>query len=238
MLDHVSPNVEPVPTASQLAILPFLGAVEGSTHRRERSFGIALDHSQEVMTRAGQGYLQQACAYLGPNDANWRDKVGRTFALTYEIIGAAYHDNCIWRTKQYPGLDALQADLLGDVAANGETVDIQKIGISYLAIPLLSPADKAVLVFYAECRELNFFSDDQRLRQLLSMCKGLCRLLDWLQEDPPSNIRNAPLQQGIPFVDRATVYRTIQEQWRQATPPKFDRMFSFNFEGPTRRRRT
>lgn len=230
MLDQVSLNAEPVPTVSQLAVLTFLSAVEGLLTAEGQVPGLRLT-IHRVMSRAGQGYLQQVCAYVGPSDADWRNKVGRAFPVTHGIIGAAFRDGCIWRTKAYPDLAALKADLLTDAAANGENIDISRIATSYVAIPLLSPAGQAVLVFYSECQRLNFFANEQRLQQLRSMCNGLCRLLDWLQEDPLSSIRNFPLQRGIPVVSQETVYQTIQEQWHQSPPPKFDKVYSFNFEG-------
>jgi hypothetical protein len=221
---------EPVPTVSQLAVLPFLGAIEGFLADRRDVPRLRLT-MHRVMSRAGQGYLQQVCAYLGPKDPNWRSKIGRAFPVTQGIMGAAFRDGCVWRTRRYQDIKLLHTELLQDAAANAEHIDLSSIAISYLAIPFLSPSDQAVLILYAECAEFNFFADDMRIQQILSMCNGFCRLFDWLQEEPLPNIRNFPLQKGVPVAGPETVYQRIQERWSQLPAPKFTKIYSFNFEG-------
>jgi len=183
-----------------------------------------------VMSRAGQGYLQQVCAYLGPSDPNWRTKVGRAFPVTQGIIGAAFKDACIWRTKSYQDISLLHADLANDAARNNETLDLSKAPISFLAIPFIGASDQPVLILYGECAEFNLFADDAKIIDLRSMCVDFCQLLDWLEDQPFPNIRNYPLQKGVPVVDRETVYQSMQEPWRKLPAPKLVKVFSFNFE--------
>src|SRR5580704_7641571 len=95
--------------------------------------------------------------------------------------------------------------------SNGEEINLDTIGLSYLAIPLLGPGGQAAIILYAECREFNFFAEDSRVTQVRFMCDALCQLLDWLQEEPLANIRNFPFQKGVPVADQETVYGTIQE---------------------------
>jgi hypothetical protein len=229
MLDQASLHAEPVPTASQLAVLPFLAGVQGYLETNQTLPGLRLT-VHRVMSRAGQGYLQQLCAYLGPNDPNWRTKVGRAFPVTQGIIGAAFKHACIWRTKLYQDLPSLRAALSADAARNNETINVSTSPVSFLAIPFIGSGNQPVLILYAECAEFNFFADDTKITHLRSMSAGFCHLFDWLEDQPFDNIRNFPLQKGIPVLDKETVYPSIQEPWRKLPPPHFSRVFSFNFE--------
>lgn len=77
--------------------------------------------------------------------------------------------------------------------------DPHTVAAAYLAIPFLGPQKQVVLVLYAECNELNFFADDERIRRVVAMSKGFCKLFDGLQKDPFLNLRNFPLQKGTPI---------------------------------------
>lgn len=230
MPDQLFP--EPVPTISQLAVMPFLSAVDGFLRASGDIPRLRLT-VHRVMSRADQGYLQQVCAYVGPDDPAWRSKVGRVFPVTQGIIGAAFEYNQIWRTKSYPDLQLLMSDLQKDALANNENFDPATAVTSFLAIPFLSPLDQAVLIFYADCAAFNFFADDTRVRHVRAMCAGFCRMFDWLQEEPFPNIRNFPFQKKVFARDVKTVYPTIQEAWTAESVPRFAKVSSFNFEGST-----
>jgi hypothetical protein len=79
-------NPEPVPAASQLAVLPFLAAVDGILARATKDETRRLTLHRRMM-REEMEYLQQICAYLGSDDydwsrdKDWRSKVGRIFHL-------------------------------------------------------------------------------------------------------------------------------------------------------------
>ena len=55
-------NPEPVPPASQLAVLPFLAAVDGYLREDEDVPDLRIT-VHRAMSREGRGYLQQVCAY-------------------------------------------------------------------------------------------------------------------------------------------------------------------------------
>jgi hypothetical protein len=230
MLDQVFSNAEPVPAMSQLAVLPFLSAVDGFLKGGNDIPRLRLT-IHRVMSRMNQGYLQQVCPYVGEADPSWRQKVGRAFPVTKGIMGAAFKHGCIWRTKEYADRHKLIEDMAKDAAKNGEEINIDTVGLSYLAVPFLGPAGQAVLILYAECREFNFFADNSRVTQVIFMCAALCELLDWFQEGPFHNIRNFPFQKGVPVADQETVYGTIQEAWKTLDAPRFRKLYSFNLEG-------
>src|SRR5262249_48062005 len=158
-------------------------------------------------------------------------KVGKKFPVDEGIMGAAFGNGRIWRTKSYPSRDKLMPDLERSMRLSGDKRDPNKVAVSYLAVPFLGPQNQVVLILYAECNVPNFFADDDRVRRVAAMCRGFCRLFDWLQKDPLSNIRNFPLQKGQPITgsDR-TVYEIIQESLGSIEPPRFSEVPSFNYE--------
>jgi hypothetical protein len=226
-------NPEPVPPASQLAVLPFVAAVDGFLREKDDVPGLRIT-VHRTMSREGDGYLQQICAYLRGDKPDWRGKVGRIFPVTIGIIGAAYDKQSIWRTREYSTPDELRVDLKQSMIETGEVENLDeqldKAAISYLAIPFLGPQDQVVLILYAECKEFNFFADDDRVGRVAAMCRGFCRLFDWLQKEPVSNLRNFPLQKGRPITEKPTVYPLIQESVDSIPPPRFNVVPSFNYE--------
>ena len=58
MLTQVYRNPEPVPLVSQLAVLPFLSGVDGLLRENGEVAGLRIT-VHRVMSREGQGYLQQ-----------------------------------------------------------------------------------------------------------------------------------------------------------------------------------
>jgi hypothetical protein len=221
-------NPEPVPPASQLAVLPFLAAVDGFL-RDEGDVPRLRITIHRAMSREGNGYLQQVCGYLQEDGADWHGKVGRIFPVDEGIMGAAFENGRIWRTKLYLTRDELRTDLRSSLAP-GDQRDPEEVVVSYLAVPFLGPQNQVVLILYAECDELNFFANNDRVQHVVAMCRGFCRLFDWLQKDPFSNLQNFPLQKGEPITgsDR-TVYGMIQEAL-DIDPPRFNDVPSFNYE--------
>jgi hypothetical protein len=226
MANQIYRNPEPVPPASQLAVLPFLAAVDGylRSAATERGLRITL---HRAMSREGHGYLQQLCGYVDDQGLEWKGKVGRTFPLNEGIIGAAYGDGHIWRTKSFPSRDELMAKLRKELKGKADPEDFE---ISYLAIPFLGPSSDPVLVLYGTSFELNFFADDERIRQPVLMCNCFCKLFDYLQRENFPNLRNFPLPRGNPTQGNRPVFMSIQEQLKNVNPPKFKNLTSFNYE--------
>src|SRR6516225_9267733 len=228
MLTHVYRNPEPVPLVSQLAVLPFLAGVDGLLRESGEVPGLRIT-VHRVMSREGQGYLQQVCAYITDSGADWRGKVGRTFPVTEGIMGAAYEFGRVWRTKSFPTREALILVMHENMKRVGDTRDPNTVAIAYLAIPMLGPQGEVVLILYADCNKLNFFVDDQLIKHVVAMCKGFCKLFDWLQHDLPfPNLRNLPLEKGKPAREKETLYLSIQEQVEKIDPPKFKAVPFFN----------
>jgi hypothetical protein len=73
-----------------------------------------------------------------------------------------------------------------------------------------------VLIFYAGCNELNFFANDDRVRHVVDMCEGFCRLFDWMQRCPFPDLRNFPLPKGTPVSGDRTVCSKLQEEMSQS----------------------
>jgi hypothetical protein len=230
MLSQVYRNQEPVPLVSQLAVLPFLAGVDGFLRENGDVPGLRIT-VHRVMSREGQGYLQQVCAYINDAGADWRGKVGRTFPVNEGIMGAAYETGRVWRTKSFPTREALIPVMQEDMHGVGDQRDPDGVAIAYLAVPMLGPQGEVVLILYADCNKLNFFVDEQLIRHVVAMCKGFCRLFDWLQHDLPfPNLRNLPLQKGNPVRGNRTLYVSIQERVDKIDPPKFKAVPFFNYE--------
>ncbi|RWP10644.1 hypothetical protein [Mesorhizobium sp.] len=223
MAENLYRNPEPVPPASQLAVLPFLAAVDGYLLENGNVPGLRITMHRAV-NREGDGYLQQVCAYLAETGVDGRGKVGRFFPVDDRIIGASYGNGQVWRTKHYPDLDALHAEL-----RDAEKGDLHALPSSYLAIPFLGPQKQVVLILYADCHQLNFFADDERVNRIVAMSRGLCRLFDSLQKEPFPALRNFPLQKGEPITGKGGVY-PVQEALPKIQPPSFSEVFSFNYE--------
>src|SRR5262249_11186556 len=150
------------PYLSQIAVLPFLAAVEGLLRERavDSRFRVTL---HRIMTWEGNGYFQQLCTYLGsaPKD---QTTGGRMLPVTTGIIGYAFEHKKIARTKRYKSEAALLADLAIDMKKNNEKGDPKHTPPSYLAVPFVGVKGEVVLVLYADCSEFNFFADDKIIR--------------------------------------------------------------------------
>jgi hypothetical protein len=117
-----------------------------------------------------------------------------------------------------------------DMLKSGDKRDPNNVALAYLALPLLGPNAKPVLILYADCNELDFFASDEKIRSVTAMCNGFCRMVDVLQREAFSNVRNFPLPQGDPVKGKPTLYVSIQEAVPSIEPPRFNIVSSFNFE--------
>lgn len=222
-------NPEPVPPASQLAVMPFLAAVEGFLNISHDVPGLRITMHRTV-NREGQLYLQQMCGYVQKDSLDWEGKVGRTFPVSRGIMGAAFKDRHVWRTKEFGSLEALRSLLAKDIKKTKTGDDPEKVAVSFLAIPLLGPSDEPVLILYADCNELNFFADNNRVAHVVAMGRGFCGLFDWMQSNPILNLRNFPHQPGAFGPGEPTVYASVQEAFTKISPPRFKSVVSFNYE--------
>jgi hypothetical protein len=213
-------NPEPVPSASQLAVLPFLAAMEGHLSASDVAKLRLTVH--RVMTREGREYLQQVCSYLPMTDES-KGTGGRLFAVDTGIMGASYEQKKLLRTKHFDTDGQLEKALREEVALG--KVSKQK---SWISIPFLGPDDQVVLVLYADCNSRNFFADDVRVKQMVAMSHGFCRLHDYLQNSPFTSLRNFPLQAGDPHRNHPSVYG-VQEPF-EVDLPRFHDLTSFNYE--------
>jgi hypothetical protein len=213
-------NPEPVPAASQLALLPFLAGVDGYLRAGGDIPDLRITFHR-TMSRENRGYLQQACAYVKQEGVDWKGKVGRMFAVDTGIIGAAYGSGQIWRTKGFADESLLAAALKKD--------DLKVGARSWLSVPFLGAQNQVVLILFAECNEFNFFADDSRVGHVVAMGRGFCRLFDSLQKEPFENLRNFPLLEGKPVSGVGGVF-SVQEALTSIAPPRFAEVPSFNYE--------
>jgi len=229
MATNIYPNPEPVPAASQLAVQPFLAAIVGLLQEAGDVPGLRTT-MHRVMTREGDAYLQQVCGYVSGDGLDWRGKVGRTFAVSEGIMGAAFGNGRIWYTKELGSRTEFDTLVAKDIKNTGDYRDPKSVDLSYLAVPLLGPRAEPVLVLYGACKKLNFFAARDRIRQIVAMCNGFCKLLDGMQRDPFPNLRNFPLQKGQPVSMAPTLYGSIQACADDIEPPRFKELSSFNYE--------
>jgi hypothetical protein len=229
MANQFNGNPEPVPAASRLAIIPFLAAVDGLL-KKDREIPRLRITMHRAVNREGQLYLQQVCGYVRSEGLEWQGKVGRTFPVSEGIMGAAFKTRRIWRTKAFATIEELRACLAADMQKTKDSKNPSTVEVSFLAVPLLGPQDEPVLILYADCDELNFFADDNRVSSVAAMGKGFCRMFDWLQNEPFLNLRNFPFQRGLPVEGEPTVYASVQEPLENILPPRFQYVSSFNYE--------
>jgi hypothetical protein len=182
------------------------------------------------MNRDGEQYLQQLCAYIKGNAFDWRKDGGRLFPVDEGLIGAAFENPQVWRTKGgYETLEECQRDLRSAMDRVEDMRSIDEVALSYLAIPFLGPEEQVVLILYADCNELNFFADDVRIGRVVGMCRGLAVLLDSLESSPFPNLQNFELLPGTKVTAGPNAY-SIQETLMSPPPPAFRRVRSFNYE--------
>jgi len=218
---------EPVPAATQLAVMPFLAAMHGAIGSDTPGLRMTI---HRIMNREGQGYLQQVSGYFPiSHPADWRKTAGRVFPVSTGIIGKTHETQNIWRTRHFATEEELLDNLKKSMAETNDGRELAKVAKAYLAVPFLSSEGEVVLILYADCNEINFFAEDNRIGRIVAMCSGFCRLFDALQTDPFPQLRNFPLRSGHPVVDMPTVYLPLQESV-QFEPPRFEFLSSFNYE--------
>lgn len=223
---------EPVPAASQLAVVPFLSALLGFLQNAKKDLSLRLT-LHRVLVRQNEEYLQQVCDYLGPKE---RSGVGRVFPVDTGIMGAAYQTQQIWRTRPYSRKTQLYKDLIEDLRQTGDSRKVQDLPLSFLAIPFLGPKVKekrsVVMILFGDCYGLNFFADDLRISKIVDMCSGFCSLFDSLEGRAFSNIRNFPLVslRPVPIGGGPLLYPRLQEQLKGLACPAFKKVASFNYE--------
>jgi len=220
---------EPVPAASQLAVLPFLAAVDGILKNPAGKAKTRIT-MHRVMAREGIGYLQQLCTYFGSIEFSQENSVGRIFPVNTGIMGKAFSTKKVLRTRFYSSREQACLDLAADLRDNGDKRPISQVPISYLAVPFLGPAKKVVLTLYVECDILNIFSDDVRVCQIVDMCHAFCRLFDWLSSNLPfPTLHNFPLELEAFKFEKSTVFRRLQEEF-DCQVPRFKHISYFNYD--------
>ena len=217
-------NPEPVPHASQLAVLPFLAGVRGFL-QDGKDIRVVM---HRAMSREGKGYLQQVCNDVGPTETDPYAGVGRLWHINYGIIGMAYGTKAISRTKKFSDEGALRAALQADMDKVGDKGSIKQL--SWLAIPLIGASGVPVLILFADTFTFNFFADDARIKAVVDMCNGFCRLVDGLEESPFPRLRNFALKPGAMVEGPPSVYSSVQEPLEGWTLPAFRRLESFNYD--------
>jgi hypothetical protein len=229
VLQEKDPSPEPVPHASQLAVMPFLAAVEGFLRGSIPKMDLRLT-IHRVMSREREVYLQQVCDYLGPGRTEDRAGAGRMFPVNRGIIGAAFASGRVWRTRHYATEGELRAILAKDMEKTGDTRDPGAVRLSYLAVPFLGPGGQPVLVLFADTFDFDFFADNARITAVVDMCSGFCRLIDALEERPFPTLRNYAFAAGKPVTGSRTLYPTMQEEISKPRAPRVKNVKSFNYE--------
>lgn len=220
---------EPVPSVTQLAVLPFLAAIDGflSATAENKPFRVTM---HRVMAREQHRYIQQICEYLGQGFEKSDQNAGRLFPQGTGLMGKAVSEKRIFRTKRYDTEDALLEDLRIDLEKTNPTKSIEQSAVSFLAIPLIGSDDETVLILYIDSYRFNHFADDEIVKSCVDMCHGLCRLFDWFSEEEPlEKIRNFLTPEKDFKPGNPTAFENLQEAF-DADTPKFRVLKSFNYE--------
>lgn len=220
---------EPVPVATQLAVLPFLAAVEGflAPHSEGQRLRVTM---HRVMAREKHRYIQQVSQYLGHGFDKTNQDAGRLFPEGTGLMGKAVKDQQVFRTRHYEAIETLHKDLEIDLKTTGSKKTVDESAVSFLAVPFVGSDEDTVLVLYVDTLTFNFFADNKRVQAVLDMCNGFCRAFDWVTEDEPlQNLRNffTPEKEFKP--GEATAFENLQEKFG-VDVPKFKALKSFNFE--------
>jgi hypothetical protein len=219
---------EPVASSMQIVALPFVASVEGLLSGK-----ISVDRLRvtlhRVISREGEGYLQQACNYLGAGGAG-KDGAGRVFATDYLMIGKAFAAKKILRTKHHASLDELRKK----IEASDEKRPFDEVPRSYLCVPFVTADDRVAAILFADCFSLNFFADDQTVADVVGTCRGFSRFIDSLEANPLPGIRNFPFSDPVAQpASNKPAYVDVHEEVDSIEPPRFVKTKSLNFDvGP------
>ena len=209
---------------SQLLALPFIAGVEGILNRELATASALRVTLHRPVVQNGRRFLQQACAYVGAHQGG----AGRLFPMDEGVVGASFRARKIYRTRGCASEDELMRALDADMRATGDLRAVGDVPRSYLSVPFLQ-GDGVALVLYADCRELNFFSDDERVSRIVAMCEGFCRFLDRVHQS--SDL--LACYPATPYKENATggkaCYPTVQEELARE-PPRFERAPSFDHD--------
>lgn len=220
---------EPVPTGTQLAVLPFLAAVEGLVTASAEGKAVRVT-MHRVMAREQHRYIQQICDYLGQGFDRSIQSGGRLFPQETGLMGKAIEEKKVFRTKKYESLDKLHKDLNKDLKENNSDKSIDQSAISFLSVPFVGSDGQTVLVLYVDSYRLNHFADDILVENTVNMCRGFCRLLDWLtDQEPLENLRNFLTPEKAFKPGKPTAFKRLQVSFATDVPT-FQSLKSFNFE--------
>jgi hypothetical protein len=222
----LTPKAEPVPAASQLAILPFLSALEGILRSNKAQPTVRLT-VHRVMNRGREVYLQQICDYVGSDGGG----AGRIFAVTTGIIGASFSSGNVFHTRRYSNRVSLVSDLRKDMREGNDPRKVSEVALSYIAVPFIGADGAPIMILYGDSKVLNLFSS-ALVTTIVDACHGLCRVLDRIGDEGFKGLKNFPLilPGDAKYVrSNRQVYRRLQ---RSSTirSPRFEVLTSFNFE--------
>ncbi|MGD1923180.1 MAG: hypothetical protein ACFB03_03185 [Paracoccaceae bacterium] len=220
---------EPVPTGTQLVVLPFLAAVEGLITSCAEGDAVRVT-MHRIMAREQHRYIQQICEYLGQGFDRSLQSAGRLFPQQTGLMGKAIEDQKVFRTKPYESLDTLKNDLKADLTDTGSSKSVEQSAVSFLSVPFVGADGQTVLVLYVDSYRFNHFADDTLVENTINMCRGFCRMLDWLTEDKPlENLRNFLTPEKDFKPGKPTAFDRLQFSFPSEVP-KFKSLRSFNFE--------
>jgi len=236
-------KIEQVPRGSQVIVSPFLAAVAGYLHCQEgvKTYRLTM---HRVISRAGKNQLQQLVNYVAWND-KFEKGEGRIFAVDEGIIGGAFREKKVMRTRKFKKISDLEDALNKENYTLDEskaTKKIIKTAASYLAIPFTcdkSERDdkddrRICLILYAES-DFNIFANDEVVSTILKMCKTYCKQIDAI-----ANVDSFGIQNFAPNLANSTDSAgggrmfDFQEHLNKVTLPNFKSIEEgFNFEYTT-----
>jgi len=222
-------HAEPVPMTTQLLVLPFLASVYGYLTASKSVADLRVT-MHRVMTQRGTTYLQQICSYVDVCGYSSEANIGRVFSVDTGIIGASFDTGKIWRTKKFESKRKLVERLQQDMKNTEDFRRIEDVALEYLSVPFLSAEGEVVSILYADCKEFDILSNDQRINAVTDMCRGYALFLDALASGKSTTLENFDLRRGEYMKSQNTLYPNMHEALHEIDPPELKHLKTLNFE--------
>ncbi|MBD8140872.1 FAD-dependent oxidoreductase [Frigoribacterium sp. CFBP 13605] len=172
---------EYLPASTEIVAAALSGAIAGlllGDHPEDERLRITLHRVLHVGPSLA---LQQCCDYAGVRIGDESKTAGRTFPIDTATIGYAYSEQRVIRTKSGTQAGAIQNDMQkADLTANARTMSGEVKSVLAIPIVTTSPAgkDSVIAVLYLDSDVPGFFTSDNRVRRISSVCAHALSAVD------------------------------------------------------------
>jgi hypothetical protein len=229
----------PGPTA--LAALSLCTAIAGLLlrgHKLDRRLRVTLHRTRLVGL---EPVLQQCCEYAGTSIPKTKPAAARTFPVDKATIGLAYRCRKIIRSTKGVSTTALHNAVEALNLNEASRAMSSKVGF-LLAMPIVQPEavgefsgpSPVAGVIYVDSEEPNYFIDDVRVKELISMVELFARDAGGFGLEEFRRIRNRSVGKRAETVaDRAAIPLEVVgalETINGVEPPRATQPFQLNFD--------